>query len=175
MLGLIICDFSFHSETGPRHRWMVNSSRRINGWCTGNRGFPCGSVVKNSLQCQRRRFNPWVGEDALEKEMSTHSSILAWKIPWTEEPGGLQSVRSQRVRHDWSDLACPECGIQHWFWGSLRGNNFTSSAVAPERAVSNDGVFVSFQPLLVKLLSFALAGLVSHFFQKTLSFCQADL
>ena len=38
--------------------------------------------------------------------MATHSSILAWRIPWTEEPGGLQSMGSQRVRHDWSDLAC---------------------------------------------------------------------
>ena len=40
-------------------------------------------------------------EDPLEKEMATHSSILAWKIPWTEKPGRLQSVGSQRVRHDW--------------------------------------------------------------------------
>ena len=40
------------------------------------------------------------GEDTLEKEMATHSSILAWKIPWTEEPGGLQSTGSQRVGHD---------------------------------------------------------------------------
>ena len=39
-------------------------------------------------------------EDLLEKEMATHSSILAWKIPWTEEPGRLQSMGSQRVRHD---------------------------------------------------------------------------
>ena len=39
-------------------------------------------------------------EDPLEKEMATHSSILAWRIPWAEEPGGLQSMRSQRVRHD---------------------------------------------------------------------------
>ena len=46
----------------------------------------------------------WVrslGQDSLlEEEMATHSSILAWGIPWTEEPGGLQSVGSQRVRHD---------------------------------------------------------------------------
>ena len=46
----------------------------------------------------------WVGslgqEDPLEKGMAAHSSILAWRIPWTEEPGGLQSVGSQRVRHD---------------------------------------------------------------------------
>ena len=40
-------------------------------------------------------------EDPLEKEMATHSSILAWEIPWMEEPGGLQSTGSQRVRHDW--------------------------------------------------------------------------
>ena len=39
-------------------------------------------------------------EDLLEKEMATHSSILAWKIPWTEQLGGLQSMRLQRVRHD---------------------------------------------------------------------------
>ena len=39
-------------------------------------------------------------EDPLEEEMATHSSILAWIIPWIEEPGGLQSMRSQRVRHD---------------------------------------------------------------------------
>ena len=41
-------------------------------------------------------------EDALEKELATHSSILTWRIPWTEEPGGLQSTGSQRVRHDWA-------------------------------------------------------------------------
>ena len=40
------------------------------------------------------------GEDPLEKEVATHSSILAWRIPWTEEPGGLQSTGSQRVGHD---------------------------------------------------------------------------
>ena len=39
-------------------------------------------------------------EEPLEKEMATHSSTLAWKIPWTEEPGRLQSMGSQRVRHD---------------------------------------------------------------------------
>ena len=41
-------------------------------------------------------------EDPLEKEMAIHSSILAWRIPWTEEPGGLQSTGSQRVGHDWA-------------------------------------------------------------------------
>ena len=45
-------------------------------------------------------------EDSLEEEMATHSSILAWRIPWTGEPGGLQSIGLKRVRHDLSDLAC---------------------------------------------------------------------
>ena len=40
------------------------------------------------------------GEDSLEEEMATHSSVLAWRIPWTEEPGGPQSLELQRVRHD---------------------------------------------------------------------------
>ena len=43
------------------------------------------------------QFLDW--EDSLEKEMATHSSIPAWRIPWTEEPGGLQSMELQRVRH----------------------------------------------------------------------------
>ena len=45
-------------------------------------------------------------KDPLEKGMATHSSILAWKIPWTEESGRLQSIGLQRVGHDSSDLAC---------------------------------------------------------------------
>ena len=44
------------------------------------------------------RYLGW--EDSLEKEMATHSSILAWRIPWTEEPGGLESTGSQKVGHD---------------------------------------------------------------------------
>ena len=43
-------------------------------------------------------------EDPLEKEMAIHSGILAWRIPWTEEPGGLQSIRLRRTGQDWSDL-----------------------------------------------------------------------
>ena len=50
---------------------------------------------------------------SLEKGMATHSSILAWKIPWTEESGGLQSMGSQRVGHDWSNLACMHVHLSH--------------------------------------------------------------
>ena len=62
-------------------------------------GFPSDSVVK-SLPIQEMRIQSLGGEDPLEKEMATHSSIPAWRIPWTEEPGGLHSMGLQRVRHN---------------------------------------------------------------------------
>ena len=63
--------------------------------------FPSGSVVKNPpINAGDARVQSLGGEDPLEKEMATHSSILAWRIPWTEEPGGLQSMGSQRVGHN---------------------------------------------------------------------------
>ena len=52
--------------------------------------------------------------DALEKEMATHSSILSWRIPGTGEPGGLPSMESHRVRHDWSDLAAAASCREHF-------------------------------------------------------------
>ena len=67
-----------------------------------SKGFPGGSELKNlpvqEMQEIQVRSLGW--EDTLEQEMATHSSILAWRIPWTEEPGGLQSTGPQRVRHD---------------------------------------------------------------------------
>ena len=66
-------------------------------------GFPSGSAVKNLLAMQEpleTRVQSLGQEDPLEKGKATHSSILAWRIQWTEEPGGLQSIGLQRVRHD---------------------------------------------------------------------------
>ena len=60
--------------------------------------FPSGSVVKNLPVMQEMQVQSLGGEDTLKKEMATNSSILAWKIPWTQEPG-LQSMGSQRVGH----------------------------------------------------------------------------
>ena len=66
--------------------------------------FNWASVVAQRLKPLPAMRETWVRslgwEDPLEKEMATHSSILAWKIPWTEEPGGLQSMGSQRVGRD---------------------------------------------------------------------------
>ena len=64
------------------------------------------------------RYLGW--EDPLEKEMATHSSILAWRIPWTEEPGGLQSTGSQRVGPDWATFTSGDisgglfCSYNHY-------------------------------------------------------------
>ena len=61
--------------------------------------FPSGSVVKN-LPAEQETWVQSLGrEDPLEKEMANHSSILAWEIPWAEEPGGLQSMWLPRVGH----------------------------------------------------------------------------
>ena len=82
---------SIPANTGPQ-------TCPLNGWLFG--------APRASLMAQRVKHLPamWVrslgGEDPLEKEMATHSSILAWEIPWTEKPGGLQSMGLQRVGHD---------------------------------------------------------------------------
>ena len=67
--------------------------------------FPGGSVVRNPPAMQETWVQSLGWEDPLEKEMATHSSTLAWEIPWREEPGGLQSMGSHRVGHDWG-TAC---------------------------------------------------------------------
>ena len=63
-------------------------------------GFPGGSVVKNPPAKQEMRVRSLGQEDSQEKEMATYSSILAWEIPRTEEPDGLQSMGLQRVGQD---------------------------------------------------------------------------
>ena len=55
-------------------------------------------------EMKHTQVQPLGREDPLEKDMAAHSSILAWAIPWTEEPGGLQSTGSQRVRYNWDNV-----------------------------------------------------------------------
>ena len=62
--------------------------------------FPVAQTVKNLPAMQETRVQSLGREDPLEKRMATHSSILAWRIPWTKEPGRLQSMGLQRVRQD---------------------------------------------------------------------------
>ena len=85
------------------------------------RSFPGGTSGKEpACQCRRRKRHssiPGSGRSP-EKELATHSSILAWRIPLTEEPGRLQSMKLQRIVHDWSDLAqhstAPRKETQTW-------------------------------------------------------------
>ena len=95
--------------------------------------FRVALVVKTCLpvqETQETRIQSLRLEDPLEKGTATNSSILACRIPWTKEPGGLQSMGSQRVGHDWSNLACTHtevrdlnrwcfsnCGSWRWLTG----------------------------------------------------------
>ena len=78
--------------------WQVFCQKKVGEIC--NMTSLVAQSVKYLPTMRRTRVQSLGREDLLEKEMATHSSILAWKIPWTEEPGGLQSKGSQRVGHD---------------------------------------------------------------------------
>ena len=83
-------------------------------WIFKKQAFPVAQRLKR-LPAMRETWVQSLGwEDPLEKEMATHSSVLAWRIPGTGEPGGLPSMGSHRVRHDWSDLAA--AAAADWFW-----------------------------------------------------------
>ena len=68
--------------------------------CSLNMGSQSDSVVKNHLIMQEIQVQSLGQEDPLEEETAAHSSILTWRIPWTEQPGGLPSVGLQRIGHD---------------------------------------------------------------------------
>ena len=85
---------------------MFSDSSSSTSGTTVSLSFLWGPLVAQKLKRLPAMRETWVRslgrEDPLEKEMATYSSILAWRIPWTEEPGGLQSTGLQRVRHDWA-------------------------------------------------------------------------
>ena len=113
-LGKVEEEKADFTEEEPFFRQKPEGSHQGNGqtWDV-KRTSQVALVIKNppaSAGDVRDEFYAWVGEDSLEKGMATHSSIHAWRIPWTEEPGGLWSLGFQRVRHNWSDLAHMRCG-----------------------------------------------------------------
>ena len=81
--------------------WLLVWDSHFENYCCKKRGFPDGSAVKNPPAVKETWVRSLIQEDPLEEEMGTDSSILAWKIPRTEELGGLQSAGLQGVRHDW--------------------------------------------------------------------------
>ena len=105
--SILAWEIPWTEEPGGLQSGVAKSQTRLSDFA-----FHFQSICKQfwaSLVAQRLKHLPamqetWVRslgqENPLEKEMATHSSTLAWRIPWTEEPGGLQSTGSQRVRHD---------------------------------------------------------------------------
>ena len=84
------------SYTFPRNNRFPNRVITEIILSTKSMGFPGGSVVKNLPAKHETLVRSLGQEDPLEKEKATHSTILAWRIPWTEEPGRLQSMRLQK-------------------------------------------------------------------------------
>ena len=83
----MVCQLTWHSRPQGGKYWFFG----LPWWLRQSR---------ICLQCRRLGFDPWVGN--LKKGMVTHSSILTWRIPWTQDPGRLQSLGLQRDRHDWA-------------------------------------------------------------------------
>ena len=75
-------------------------TKSLNCVATTIQAYLVAQMAKNLPAMRETQVQSLSQKDALEKEMANHSSVLAWKIPWTEEPGGLQSMGPQRVRHD---------------------------------------------------------------------------
>ena len=92
--------------------WTIWNYRYSKVYNISNRASLVAQTVKNLPVMQAT----WVGslgwEDPREKEMAAHSSILAWEIPWTEEPGGLLFMGSQRVGHDWVTKHCTKAKVK---------------------------------------------------------------
>ena len=95
---------SFFYSSLPTHHFLSFNNNHSNRWASQ-------MALESACQCRRHKrfgFNPWVRKipwskwQFLLEEMAIHSSILVWKIPWTDKPVGLQSMGSQRVGHDWA-------------------------------------------------------------------------
>ena len=86
---------------GERALWMGRKEEETHQeHSTGLVASLVAQMVKNLPAMQKAQVHSLGRDDPLEKGMATHSSVLACRIPWTEEPGGLQSMGSQRIRHD---------------------------------------------------------------------------
>ena len=127
-------------------------------------GFPVAHMVKNLPALQETWVWSLNQENTLEKGMATHSSTLAWRIQWTEEPGRLQSTRSQRLGHSWATNTC--WNISRWndrmygvffknFYGKKKKKN------REEKGVSEANKMKSWEPLNLRYQSIWLGPLRS--------------
>ena len=113
-------------------------------------------ILESMSQTQLSDFTSTFHFHALEKEMATHSSVLAWRIPGTGEPGGLLSLGSHRVGHDWSDLTTAAESMNFYLsitsWTSLV--NVKKKSIIPETVVFIHLIRVSLLSVLADLLSY---------------------
>ena len=105
---------------------------------------PVAQPQRTHLQCRRHGLDPWVGKIPRKEGMATHSSILAWRIPWMEEPGWRQPMGSQRVRHDRATKPT-RTHSSKWLWN--RPGGFGAFLV-------NLGLYTSLMFLQLSWLSF---------------------
>ena len=96
-------EFSPFYKEGNLGSESLSNSVEINQWVSDRLGFPDSLVLRNLSAMQETRVQYLGQEDPLRKEMATHSSILAWEIPRTEEPGGQESMGSQESQTCFSD------------------------------------------------------------------------
>ena len=111
----------------------------------------------------------------LEKEMATHSSVLAWRIPGTGEPGGLQSMRSHRVGHDWSDLAAVAAAqyfISFWWESRSSGSSplYSGWKQKSRSVVLNSWVLFSYVDIL-RLNQLYFTNTLGYFQVSLLPYC----
>ena len=131
---LLSMPYTFQTTCSLLSLWLIYSwvhyylGAFINGI-----SFPVAQMVKHLPAMWETRVRSLGWDDPLEKEMATHLSTLAWKIPWTEEPNRLQSMGSQRVEHDWvtsqNSKCLDECLDSGWskeqgkatveYWGQM--------------------------------------------------------
>ena len=110
-VGCDHCPLYLHTHAHTHGVWCSYSLRSI----LRHRASLVAQMVKHLPAMQETPVGSLGWEGPLEKEMATHSSTLAWKIPWTEEPGRLQSKSSQRVRHDWMTALYTQLQIAFFF------------------------------------------------------------
>ena len=136
-------------HTSPVLEACQPQSRPSTHFFVKSMGFPGGTRGKEpTCQCRRhrrRRFDPWVGDGPLEDDMATHSSILARRIPWTEEPGGLQSVDLQRAGRERSNLArYSKCETRKAIKGIAQNKFYEITATIGVWKIPSDNILVKF-------------------------------
>ena len=146
----------------------LTSPALAGGFLSLAKGFPGGSEGKHLPARQETLVQSLGGEDPLVKEMATHSSILAWRIPWMEESGRLQSTGLQRVRHNW----VTSFSLLTWEALEKYDRYHFYDTISPQTSLS-----CKYFPLHLWILypNFSLFLFLLHFFKQKITIFQRNL